>query len=127
MTRVRRPQSNGILESFHRTLLDEHFRVEGHRTWIVTIVEMQAVVNDYPEGYNSLRPHQGYGLNGGTPIRAFTEGLPKTTTKEVTEPAKPPNSKPPDDPAKRGIVGEYRLCTFSAITLAATVIFRRGQ
>jgi hypothetical protein len=27
-------------------------------------------------------------LNGGTPIRAFTERLPKTTTKEVTEPAK---------------------------------------
>jgi transposase InsO family protein len=32
MTRVRRPQSNGILERFHRTLLDEHFRVEGRRS-----------------------------------------------------------------------------------------------
>jgi transposase InsO family protein len=31
-TRVKRPQSNGIVERFHRTLLDEHFRVEGRRT-----------------------------------------------------------------------------------------------
>jgi transposase InsO family protein len=46
MTRVGRPQSNGILERFHRTLLDEHFRAEGRRTWIETIVEMQAVLDD---------------------------------------------------------------------------------
>ncbi len=81
MPRVGRPQSSGILESAHRTLLDEHFSVEGHRTWIVTIVEMQAVRDDYLEGYNTRRPHQGYGLNGGTPIRAFTEGLPQTHQK----------------------------------------------
>ena len=30
-TRVNRPQSNGICERLHRTLLDEHFRVEGRR------------------------------------------------------------------------------------------------
>jgi transposase InsO family protein len=30
-TRVNRPQSNGIVERLHRTLLDEHFRVEGRR------------------------------------------------------------------------------------------------
>jgi transposase InsO family protein len=33
-TRVKRPQSNGIVERFHRMLLDEHFRVEGRRTWL---------------------------------------------------------------------------------------------
>jgi transposase InsO family protein len=31
---------NGIIERFHRTLLDEHFRVEGRRTWFETIEEM---------------------------------------------------------------------------------------
>ena len=31
-TKVRRPQSNGNVERIHRTLLDEHFRVEGWRT-----------------------------------------------------------------------------------------------
>jgi hypothetical protein len=29
--------SNGIVERLHRTLLDEHFRVEGRRTWFETI------------------------------------------------------------------------------------------
>jgi hypothetical protein len=46
ITRVRWPQSNGILESFNRTLLDEHFRAEGRRNWIETIVEMQAALDD---------------------------------------------------------------------------------
>ena len=88
MTRVKRPQSNGIIERFHRTLLDEHFRVEGRRTWFETIEEMQAVLDDYLKAYNTKRPHQGRGMNGRTPIRAFTEGLPKAITKEVTETAK---------------------------------------
>ncbi len=87
-TRVRRPQSNGILERFHRTLLDEHFWVEGRRTWFETIEEMQAVLDDYLEGYNTKRPHQGRGMNGRTPIRAVTEGMPKTSNKEVTSQTK---------------------------------------
>lgn len=40
-TRVKRPQSNGIVERFHRSLADEHFRVEGRRTWFETVEEMQ--------------------------------------------------------------------------------------
>ena len=78
---MRRPQSNGIHENVHRTSLEEHFRVEGRRTRIEAIVEMQAVLDDYLEGFNRKRALQVYGLNGGTPIRAFTEGLPKTHTK----------------------------------------------
>lgn len=42
---------NGIVERFHRTLLDEHFRVEGRRTWFDTIEEMQRVLDDYMAGY----------------------------------------------------------------------------
>jgi len=76
-TRVKRPQSNGIVERLHRTLLDEHFRVEGRRTWFETIEEMQAVLDSYLESYNQRRPHQGRGMNGRTPVVAFIEGLPK--------------------------------------------------
>ena len=88
MTSVQRPQSNDSVERFHRTPLDEYFRVEGRRIWFETIEEMQAVLEDYPQGYNTRRPHQGRGMHGRTPIRAFTEGLPKAITKEVTETAK---------------------------------------
>lgn len=92
-TRVKRPQSNGIVERLHRTLLDEHFRVEGRRTWFETIEEMQAVLDDYLVGYNQRRPHQGRGMNGGTPALAFVEGLPKTQPQKENKPAKPKATK----------------------------------
>lgn len=56
-TQVKRPQSNGIVEHLHRTLVDEHFRVEGRRTWYETIEEMQAALNAYLATYNTRRPH----------------------------------------------------------------------
>ena len=88
-TRVKRPQSNGIVERFHRTLLDEHFRVEGRRTWFETIEEMQVVLDDFLVGYNQRRPHQGRNMNGRTPAKAFVDGLTKTTSqKEDKKPAR---------------------------------------
>ena len=90
-TQVRRPQSNGIVERLHRTLLDEHFRIEGRRTWFETIAEMQVVLDAYLDGYNQRRPHQGRGMAGRTPAQAFTEGLPSTLAKENH--AKTPNRK----------------------------------
>lgn len=81
-TRVKRPQSNGIVERLHRTLLDEHFRVEGRKTWFESIEEMQVVLDEYLVGYNTKRPHQGRGMNGRTPLVAFREGLPKPETKK---------------------------------------------
>ncbi len=77
-TKAKRPQSNGIVERLHRTLLDEHFRVEGRRTWFETIEEMQTVLDDYMTVYNRKRPHQGRGMNGRTPGQAFKDGLPAT-------------------------------------------------
>lgn len=74
-TKVRRPQSNGIVERFHRTVLDEHFRVEGRRTWFETIDEMQMVLDEWLVAYNTKRPHQGRNMGGRTPLQAFKDGL----------------------------------------------------
>ena len=46
-TKVKRPQSNGIVEWLHRTLIDEHFGTKGRRTWFETIDEVQRVLDDY--------------------------------------------------------------------------------
>ena len=125
-TRVRRPQSNGILERFHRTLLDEHFRVEGRRTWFETIEEMQAVLDDYLAGYNTKRPHQGRGMNGRTPIRAFTEGMLKTSNTEVTSQTKTAKLKAALGLLQmRSLSGEYRRCTSFSMLRRATIVFRR--
>jgi len=74
-TRVRRPQSNGFLERFHRTLLDEHFRVAGRTKWYETLEEMQADLDVWLEGYNRSRPHQGLGMDGRAPYQVFLAGL----------------------------------------------------
>ena len=66
------------VERLHRTLLDEHFRVEGRRTWFETIEEMQKPLDEYLAVYNTKRPHQGRGMNGRTPLTAFIEGIPKS-------------------------------------------------
>ena len=86
-TRVNRPQSNGIVERLHRTLLDEHFRVEGRRTWFETIEEMQVVLDQYLIDYNTKRPHQGRGMNGRTPITAFIAGIRKEETTQTKKAA----------------------------------------
>ena len=84
-TRVKRPQSNGIVERLHRTLLDEHFRVEGRKTWFETIDETQIVLDAYLIAYNTKRPHQGRNMKGRTPLAVFTAGLPKQALQKPTE------------------------------------------
>ena len=82
-TRVRRPQSNGFIERFHRTLLDEHFRVKGRTKWYETIDEMQKDLDEYLIIYNTKRTHQGRRMNGRTPLKVFLAGLPKKPRKEA--------------------------------------------
>jgi transposase InsO family protein len=79
-TRVRRPQSNGFVERLHRTLLDEHFRVAGRTKWYDSIDEMQKDLDAFLVVYNAERPHQGRGMNGRTPAKAFVDGLRKEET-----------------------------------------------
>ena len=75
-TQVRRPQSNGIVERLHKTLLDEHFRVKGRVVFYESIEQMQADLDEYLVLYNTERAHQGRNMNGRTPHQAFVEGLP---------------------------------------------------
>ncbi len=49
-TPVGRPQSNGYLERFHRTLPEEHLRIKGRTTWYEAIEEMQIRrIRSYPK------------------------------------------------------------------------------
>lgn len=76
-TKVRRPQSNGFIERLHRTLLDEHFRIQGRTKWYETVEEMQSDLEKFLEHYNTKRPHQGRNMNGKTPYMMFNSGLKK--------------------------------------------------
>ena len=86
-TRVRRPQSNGFVERLHRTLLDEHFRLQGRKKWYETVEQMQVDLDAYLKTYNTERTHQGRNMNGRTPYRAFTDELPKNDVETKTKKA----------------------------------------
>lgn len=79
-------------------LLDEHFRVEGWRTWFETIDEMQAVLDDFLVGYNQRSPHQGRGMNGAEHrLRPSSKDCQNRNSKRRTsEPKKNQPNKPPD-------------------------------
>ena len=85
-TRVGRPQSNGIVERLHRTLLDEHLRVQGRTVGYETVEEMQKAIDGYLVRYNTERPHQGRGMNGRTRLQTFIEGLPSKETETKPQP-----------------------------------------
>lgn len=75
-TKVGRPQPNGFIERFHRTLLEEHLRIKGRTTWYETLEEMQNDLDGYLETYNARRPHRGRGMKGRTPYQVFKAGIP---------------------------------------------------
>jgi transposase InsO family protein len=81
-TKVRRPQSNGFIERFHRTLLDEHLRVMGRSKWYETVEEMQKDLDEYLVTYNTKRPHRGRNMEGRTPIQVFKAGIKKQEPKQ---------------------------------------------
>lgn len=86
-TQVRRPQSNGYLERFHRTLLDEHLRIQGRKTWYEDLPQMQVDLDAFLQKYNHDRPHQGRGMKGRTPIQAFLQGRKSEPLKTNPEPS----------------------------------------
>jgi len=81
-TPIRRPQSNGIVERLHRTLLEEHFMIQGRIKFYESLDEMQNDLDVYLHTYNYERVHQGRNMNGRTPHQAFVEGIPNLTEKE---------------------------------------------
>jgi transposase InsO family protein len=85
-TKVRRPQSNGIAERMHRTLLDEHFRIEGRKTWYESVEQMQGDLDVYLQEYNYKRPHQGRNMNGRVPYEVFAQGILKSVNEEEVDP-----------------------------------------
>ncbi len=107
-TRVTRPQSNGIVERLRRTLLDEHFRVEGRRTSLETGDEMQAALDAYLVTYNTERPHQGRGMSGRTSGAPSSTAFPRTTTSRRTSTGK---LTQPDLRRAQHLSAEYRLST----------------
>jgi transposase InsO family protein len=75
-TRVKRPQTNGICERVHKTLLNEFYRVAFRKKIYRTLEELQADLDRFLEHSNGDRPHQGRGCYGKTPMETFLDSIP---------------------------------------------------
>jgi transposase InsO family protein len=80
-TKTKSPQTNGICERFHKTVLDEFYRVAFRKKLYRTIMEMQADLDAWLKEYNEVRTHQGRWCFGKTPMQTFLDTLPMAKEK----------------------------------------------
>ena len=82
-TKVKRPQTNGICERFHKTVLDEFYRIAFRKKLYATVVELQADLDAWLRTFNEERSHQGRWCFGKTPLKTFLDSLALAKEKMV--------------------------------------------
>ena len=75
-TKARHPQTNGICERFHKTMLNEFYRVAFRKKVYRALEELQADLDAWVQEYNEQRPHQGRWCYGKTPRQTFVDSVP---------------------------------------------------
>jgi transposase InsO family protein len=73
-TKVKSPQTNGICERFHQTVLNEFYRVTFRKKLYTGLDTLQEDLDEYMDKYNNERTHQGKRCKGRTPMETFIEG-----------------------------------------------------
>ena len=74
-TKVKSPQTNGICERFHRTILQEFYQVAFRKKLYTTIDDIQKDLDAWLFEYNVQRSHQGKMCCGRTPMQTFDDGI----------------------------------------------------
>jgi transposase InsO family protein len=82
-SRVKRPQTNGICERFHKTVLNEFYRVAFRKKYYRTLDEIQQDLDAWMIEYNTSRPHQGRWCYGKTPMQTFVDTVPLAKEKLI--------------------------------------------
>jgi len=73
-TKVRSPQTNGICERFHKTILQEFYQVTFRKKLYSDLDELQKDLDEWIEYYNYERTHQGKMCCGRTPMDTLEDG-----------------------------------------------------
>lgn len=73
-TKAQSPQTNGICERFHKTILQEFYQVTFRKKLYQTIEELQQDLDLWIAHYNHERTHQGKMCCGRTPMETFKDG-----------------------------------------------------
>ena len=80
-TKTKSPQTNGICERFHKTLLNEFYRVTFRKKLYQTLEELQVALDTWMHDYNTQRTHQGRWCYGKTPMQTWIDSLPMAKEK----------------------------------------------
>ena len=73
-TKAASPQTNGICERFHRTILNEFYQVTFRKKIYSCLEELQQDLDDWLYYYNHQRTHQGKMCCGRTPMNTLLDG-----------------------------------------------------
>ncbi len=82
-TKVKSPQTNGICERFHKTVLEEFYRVAFRKKLYASIEALQLDLDGWIRAYNEERPHQGRWCFGKTPMQTFLDAKPLAKEKLI--------------------------------------------
>ena len=74
-TKARSPQTNGICERFHKTVLDEFYRVTFRKKIYATLEQLQDDLDTWLLEYNEQRTHQGRWCYGKTPMQTWSDSI----------------------------------------------------
>ena len=74
-TKVKSPQTNGICERFHKTILQEFYQVAFRKKFYSNLEDLQADLDAWLVKYNEQRTHQGKMCCGRTPLETFDDGM----------------------------------------------------
>ena len=73
-TKAMSPQTNGICERFHKTILNEFYQVAFRKKIYSSLEELQKDLDEWLNYYNNERTHQGKMCCGRTPIETLLDG-----------------------------------------------------
>lgn len=73
-TKAMSPQTNGICERFHKTILQEFYQVTFRKKLYHDLESLQKDLDSWIDYYNNERTHQGKVCNGKTPMETLLSG-----------------------------------------------------
>lgn len=73
-TKAASPQTNGICERFHKTILQEFYQITFRKKLYSSLDELQFDLDDWLKFYNTERTHQGKMCCGRTPLETLIDG-----------------------------------------------------
>jgi transposase InsO family protein len=82
-TKAKSPQTNGICERFHKTILNEFYQIAFRKKLYQNLEELQRDADEWIRHYNNERPHSGKYCYGKTPMETFAESKHLAKEKEL--------------------------------------------